>query len=313
MPQKVSSHTGLIDMTKIVVVQPVGLLPSQKVRLEKFGKITYYDERTKSVDEWLERTTGHDIILTGVFGITAKWQELRDVFVSLPFVGVGWADPKVLKANNVTISNSPGCNKHAVCEWIIGMLLMMTRQLDHYLNIRELPFNKMPPQAFGLPGRNITILGKGNIGSRVGDVAKAFGMNVTFFERSDELIEKVKDADVIIDALSSKPETQDLLNKSFFNALKGGVYFITVSAGKVLDVDEMFRALDNGKLKLAAHDAFMAGDTSDVLYQKILKHPKVYATPHIAYNTDEAERTGNDMMIDNVEAWLKGKPINVVS
>ena len=299
-------------MTKIVVVQPVGLSLSQKKRLEKLGDVTYHDERTKDVDEWLERTKGFDVVCTGVFGITAKWDELHDTFVSLPFVGVGWADPKVLKANNVTISNSPGCNKHAVCEWIVGMLLMMTRRLDHYLNIKELPFNKMPPQAFGLPGKNVTILGKGNIGTCVGDVTSALGMNVTYFKRGDDLKEKVRSADVVVDALSSKPETQGLLGKPFFDSLKDGAYFVTVSAGKVLDVDAMFEALDSGKLKLAAHDAFMAGDTSDALYQKILHHPKVYATPHIAYNTDEAERTGNDMMIDNVEAWLKGKPQNVV-
>ena len=137
-------------------------------------------------------------------------------------------------------------------------------------------------------------------------------MEVDYFQRGDELLSKVKDADVIVDCLSSKPETQDLLNAKFFNSLKGSVYFVTVSAGKVLDVDAMFAALDNGKLKLAAHDSFLAGDTSNDLYQKILNHPKVYATPHIAYNTDITDRTGNDIMIDNVEAWINGKPINVV-
>jgi len=140
-------------MTKIVCVQPLQLLPDQKARLETLGEVTYYDERTKNSEEWLERTKGHDVVLTGVFGIVDKWKELRDIFVSLPFVGVGWADPQVLKEHNVTISNSPGCNKHAVAEWIIGMLLMMTRELDKYLNIKEMPFNKMPPAGFGWPGK----------------------------------------------------------------------------------------------------------------------------------------------------------------
>jgi len=300
-------------MTKIVCVQPLQLFPDQQKRLENLGEVTYYDERTQSPDEWLERTKAHDVVLTGVFGIVDKWSELKDVFVSLPFVGVGWADPLVLKANNVTISNSPGCNKHAVAEWVIGMLLMMTRQLDYYLNIKEMPFNKMPPAAFGLPVKNITILGNGNIGNCVGEVASALGMNVTYFQRGDDLLRKIAGADVVVDALSSKPETQGLLNKDFFNALKGDVYFVTVSAGEVLDVDAMFEALDNGKLRLAAHDSFMAGDTSNELYQSILRHPKVYATPHIGYNTDVTDRTGNDMMIDNVEAWINGDPINVVS
>ena len=299
-------------MTKIVCVQPLQLFPDQQARLEALGKVTYYNERTGNADEWLERTKGNDVVLSGVFGIVDKWQELHDTFVSLPFVGVSWADPRILKEHNVTISNSPGCNKHAVAEWIMGMLLMMTRELDKYLNIKDMPFNKMPPAGFGLPGKKLVILGKGNIGLCVGDAGKAFGMEVDYFQRGDELLSKVKDADVIVDCLSSKPETQDLLNAKFFNSLKGSVYFVTVSAGKVLDVDAMFAALDNGKLKLAAHDSFLAGDTSNDLYQKILNHPKVYATPHIAYNTDITDRTGNDIMIDNVEAWINGKPINVV-
>ncbi len=299
-------------MTKIVVAQPIGLSAEQKARLEQSGEATFYDQRANTPEEWLERVQGFDVICTGVFGMNTKWNELHNTFVSLPFVGVGWADVEVLKTNKVLISNSPGCNKHAVCEWIIGMLLTMTRQLDHYTNIKELPFNTMPPQAFGLPGKNITILGKGNIGTSVGEVASALGMNVTYFQRGDDLIERVRDADVIVDALSSKPETQDLLNKSFFDALKGGVYLVTVSAGKVLNVDAMFEALDNGKLKLAAHDAVIFGDTSDALYQKLLAHPKVYATPHIAHNTDESDKTGNDMMIENVERYLAGMPINLI-
>jgi phosphoglycerate dehydrogenase-like enzyme len=297
---------------KIVVVQPIGLLDEHKSRLEKLGEVTYHQYRTKNVEEWLERTKGFDVVCSGVFGISSEWRKLKNVFVSLPFVNVGWADPALLKLNNVTISNSPGCNKHAVCEWIIGMLILMARDINTYLNIEELPFSKMPPMSKGLSGKNITILGHGNIGKSVGGVANALGMKATFFKRGDDLLNSVRDADFVVDALSSKPETQDLLNKKFFDSLKGGVYFATVSAGKVLDVDAMFEALDTGKLKLAAHDAFLAGDTSDDLYQKILKHPKVFATPHIAYNTDEAEKTGCDMMIDNIEAWLKGKPINVV-
>jgi phosphoglycerate dehydrogenase-like enzyme len=301
-----------IKIPKIVAVQPLQLSLAQKARLEKLGDVTYYDTRTKSLDEWLERTQGHDIICTGVYGIKDKWNELHDVFVSLPFVGVGWADPAVLKAHNVTISNSPGCNRHAVAEWIIGMLLMMARQLDHYLRIPELPFNQMPPAGFGLPGKNIAVIGKGNIGTQVGKIAESLGMNVTFYQRGDNLAEKVKGAHVVVDALGVRPDNSGLLGKQFFDSLQEGAYFITVSAGNILDVDAMFEALDSGTLAFAASDAQMAGDTTDAQYQKLLMHPKVYVTPHIAYNTDVTDRIGNDMMIDNVEAWLAGKPQNVI-
>lgn len=300
-------------MTKIVVAQPIGLSEDQKRRLEKLGEVKYYDQRAGTPEEWLKRTKGYDVICTGVFGVNTEWDKLHDVFVSLPFVNAGWAEPEVLEANNVTICNSPGCNKHAVCEWIIGMLLMMTRQLDHYLNVENLPFNTMPPKSCGLPGRNMVILGKGNIGTCVAEVAKTLGMNVTFFRRGDNLLEVARTADVVVDTLSPKPETQNLLNKQFFDSLKGDVYLVTVSNGKVVNIDDMFEALDNGRLALAAHDASIFGATSDPLYQRILKHPKVYATPHIAHNTDEADKTGNDMMINNIEAWLDGRPINRIA
>ena len=76
----------------------------------------------------------------------------------------------------------------------------------------------------------------------------------------------------------------------------------------------MLGALDKGILAGVAHDAggIKVGDTADPFYQKLLKHPKVLVTPHIAYNTDVRARVSYDMMIDNVEAWIKGKPINLL-
>lgn len=285
----------------------------QKERLGKLGEVIYYKERAETPEEWLMRVKGFDVICTGVFGIREKWAELQNTFVSLPFVGVGWADPAVLKVNHAIMSNSPGCNRHAVSEWIIGMLLVIARKLDKYIDIKELPVGHlMTNPDFGLAGKNMTILGQGHIGSRVGEIAKAFEMNVTFFKRGDDLHEKVANADVVVDTLSVKADSKGLLGKSFFEALKDGAIFISVSAEPILDVDAMLAALDSGKLAYAATDAQRPGDTLDPLYQKLLNHPKIYVTPHVAWNTDVERRMANDMMIDNIEAWLKGKPQNVV-
>ena len=51
----------------------------------------------------------------------------------------------------------------------------------------------------------------------------------------------------------------------------------------------------------------------DPYYKKLIKNPKVIATPHFSYHSDVSLRVSNDMMIDNIEAWIKGKPINVVN
>ncbi len=90
--------------------------------------------------------------------------------------------------------------------------------------------------------------------------------------------------------------------------------FITIAIDTV-DISAMITALDSGKLSCSAHDAIniQVYDTSHPNYQLLASHPKAYATPHVAFNTDVTRRIANDMMIDNVEAWLKGKPKNLIN
>ena len=73
--------------------------------------------------------------------------------------------------------------------------------------------------------------------------------------------------------------------------------------------------LDEGHLAGAASDcgSIQVGDTKDPLYLKLLNHSKVLVTPHVAYNTEMTNKIGGDIMIDNVEAWVKGKPQNLVN
>ena len=299
-------------MLKVVAAQPLDLSPEQKNRLEKLGRVTYYDTRAETPEEWLKRVQGFDVICTGLFGVREKSQELHDVFVTLPFVGVGWADPKTLKQHNVVMSNSPGCNRYAVAEWIIGMLLTAMRHLDTYLNVANLPFGQMPASGTGFYNKTVTILGHGNIGTIVGAVCSAFGANVRFFERGDDLGASVKDSDIVIDSLSVNPSTDNLLNETFFAALKPKTIFATVSAGNVVNLNALFQALDDGTLSYVIHDAQTPGDTADPTYRRLRAHKRVYVTPHIGYNTDVSQFTSNEMMIENIEAWAAGKPIHVI-
>lgn len=292
----------------------MGLSPDQKLRLEMLGKVTYYDSMSASPDEWLKRCQGFDIICSWITGLREKYSELKNVFVSVPFVGVSsFADPDILKANNTTISNSPGCNRHAVSEWIIYMILTTMRQLGGYINTTEKLIIPLPTPSLGLAGKNITILGKGSVGARVGAVCAALEMNVSYFTRGDSLAGAVKNADVVVDALSSNPSSKGLLNKDFFNSLKKGAVFISVTVDAIVDIEAMLSALDQGRLAYVAHDVMNAkpGDTLDPLYEKLRQHPKVYATPHISAFNDVTNRIGNDMMIENIEAWLQDKPIHV--
>ncbi len=303
-------------MTKIVVTNNQSFTAEQRARLDALGDVTYYDYLPQSAEEYLERVKGADIICSGTAGLQDAFASLKDVYVTVGFVSVAFVDLAILKKNNVIISNAPGANRYAVSEWIIGMMIIMSRSLDVFLN-REESLRKdgnLPPLTPGLAEKSVVILGKGKIGSRVGEVAESLGMRVSYFKRGHNLHDLAKEADYVVNTLSSNPTTKGLLNAEFFAAMKNGARFVDVTRDEVVDVDAMIKALDQKKLAGVASDCggILVGDTDDPLYQKLLQHPNAYVTPHISYNTPLSMKIGSDIMIDNVEAFINGKPQNVV-
>jgi phosphoglycerate dehydrogenase-like enzyme len=299
-------------MKKIVVTQDLGLNDEEKDRLNKLGEVKYYEDLPATQEEWLERCKGADVICSGKFGLKLKYQELENTFLSLPFVATDFLDKNILKDRNIKVSNCPGCNKEAVSEWIIAMILNLLRDLPNWINKKE--SDSISKETKGLVGKNITILGKGNVGSRVGKICEVLEMNVKYFTKNDNLIESIKDADVVVDTLGSNETTKGLLNKEFFNSFKNGSYFVTVTSHKIYDTEAMLEVLDKNILKGVASDcaSIQVGDVNDPFYIKLANHPKVLATPHIAYNTDSTDRKASKMMIDNIEAYLDGKTVNLV-
>ncbi len=295
-------------MKKIVVTQPLGLTEGQRERLKKLGDVTFYDEVSSSPDEWLERVKGADAICTGKFGFKTKAYELESVFVFVPFVAFDWLDLDKLKKRNVIVKNSPGCNREPVSEWIVGMVINLMRKLPEYINTNE-PVPGNPAIGVSLAGKTVCISGAGNVGTTVGKICEALGMSVVYFKRGDNLIEKARGADVIVDALGANEETEKIYNKDFFQALKRGAYFVTVTGDRLWDIDAMLEALDRGTLAGVATDVgnIQVGTVDNPMYQRFANHPKVYATPHIAYNSDRGDMVCNDMMIGNIETWIRGK------
>jgi phosphoglycerate dehydrogenase-like enzyme len=304
-------------MAKIVVTNNQDFTEEQKQRLDSLGEVTYYDSLPESGEEYLERIKGADVICSGTAGLQDAYAQLKDVYVTVAFVSVAFVYLDVLRQNNVTISNAPGANRHAVSEWIMAMTILLMRNLPDAINRTE-TYRKdgnLPPITPGLAGNKMTILGQGNVGKRVGELATVFGMEVSYFKRGDDLYASVKDADVVVDTVSSNPSTSKLLDSEFFAAMKQGSYFVSVTRSEITDEDAMLNALDCGKLAGAASDCggILVGDTEDPLYQKLLNHPKVLVTPHVSYNSEMSRKMGVDIMIDNVEAWLKGEPQNTLN
>ena len=258
-------------MVQIVVTHDFGLSSTDIKRLQTLGEVRLYDDRPNSAEDWLERTKGADIICSGISGLTDGYQNLKNVFISLPMVGHAYLDKSVLKANNVTVSNSPGCNTDAVAEWVTGMMINLLRDLPAFIDADNLPEDKAPRATFGLVDRRVFILGKGHVGTRVGEICSALKMNVSFLSRGDDLLEKVQEQEVIVNCLSANESSSGLLNETFFDALFG-VYFVSIASNETYDTHALFKALEEKKIiKAAIDDGTMpAGRTNDPYYQKLI-------------------------------------------
>jgi phosphoglycerate dehydrogenase-like enzyme len=233
-------------MTRIVIPELITGTALIQERLSKLGELKVYNDRPDP-ETWLERCRQADVICCGKGNLRLKVNELKDVFVSVPFVGVGWIDKDIMKKNNVTISYSPGCNKEAVSEWIVSMLINLVRRFPEQINRKE-AYDKLPIIGMGLKGRKVTILGSGNVGRYTGDVLEKFEMKVRYFKRGDDLKESVRDADVVINTLSTNPSTTGILDKEFFRSLKKGSFFISVTDAQQCNDDDVLEALNKGIL-----------------------------------------------------------------
>lgn len=299
---------------KIVVTEYLSLSEDQIERLKSLGEVKLYEQQASDPEEWLERVQGFDVICSSKYGLKQKVHELKNTFVSTPVVSLKWIDSKILQQNNVLVSNAPGGNKDAVSEWIIGMMINMIRNFPEYANNAELANAPRLPRRKGISGLTACIIGAGNIGSQTGRVCEALNMKVKYFRRGDDLVAQVKDADTIINTLSLNETTKGLLDADFFKNLKKGAYFISVADRSIVDEEALMAALDSGALAGVAVGGGVKADGGDNPdYEMLLQHPGILTTPsYIASNTLQAAQVANNIMIDNIEAYINGKPQNLV-
>lgn len=97
--------------------------------------------------------------------------------------------------------------------------------------------------------------------------------------------------------------------------MKSFLYSIINYSPWVFDVEAMLTSLEKNILHKVAIDAMgiQTGDVYDPYYKKLTTYPRLYVTPHIAYNTEVTDEVSNKIMIENIEAWLNKKPKNLIN
>ena len=199
-------------------------------------------------------------------------------------------------------------------------------------------------QGFDLCGRTMGVVGTGNIGRRVMEIARGFGMQVVAFDlkpdtkfaesigaRYVSMDELLSTADVITLHVPGTPATENMISDRQFAMMKKGVVLINTSRGGVINVRSLLNALSDGKVMAAGLDVLPEepaireeAELIKSLFQKrysledlmanhiLLRLRNVIVTPHSAFYTREAIEVIMDTTIGNIESFMNGEPRNVV-
>lgn len=245
--------------------------------------------------------------------------------------GVNTIDVEAASERGVLVTNCPGKNSQAVAELAFGLILACDRRIaDNVADLRAGHWNKKEySQSRGLYGRTLGVVGLGRISQEMITRARAFGMHVVGFSRwmtpdlaaalgigrAANIQELALMSDVVSVHVALTPETRNMLDASFFGALRPGAIFINTSRAEVADQTALLNAVQNRGIR-AGLDVFEGepeGGTGS--YDGPLRTiPGVYTTHHIGASTEQAQEAVAAEVVKIVRDYVKtGAVSNVVN
>ena len=317
---------------KIVVLDGYALNPGDLdwSCLDRFGDVTVYS-RTDTEDEAIARIGDSEIALINKVPVTAR---LMDACPSLRYIGVQATGYNVVnctaaKERGIVVTNVPCYGTAAVAQFTLALLLEICHQIGHHNDlVHQGAWEKAPIFTFWvtpqmeLAGKTLGIIGFGRIGQEVGRLAKAFGMNVIAYSRTEYPEGRQIGSYVDLDTLYAKsdiislhcplfPETEKMINADSISKMKDGAILLNTSRGGLVDEDALAAALKSGKLRAAAVDVVSQEPMPNT--NPLLTAPNCIITPHMAWAPVESRQRLLDTVVANIQAFLDGKPQNVVN
>lgn len=246
-----------------------------------------------------------------LLGIRSKTQITKNVIeaadkllaIGAFCIGVNQIDRAAATEKGIAVFNAPYSNTRSVAELVIGLCVMLIRKIaDKNAAAHRGEWLKEAKGSFELRGKTLGIVGYGNIGSQVSNMAEAMGMHVVYYDVATklplgnakqirELKELLKQSHIVTLHVPSDASTKDLINAETIKSMRKGAILINHSRGDVADLGAVKKALKNGKLAGAAIDVFPEEPekNGDIFSSVLQNMPNVILTPHIGGSTEEAQ------------------------
>jgi D-3-phosphoglycerate dehydrogenase len=219
------------------------------------------------------------------------------------WIGTNQVDLAAAKARGIAVFNAPFGNTRSVAEMIIGEIVMLSRQLgQRSMEMHQRSWKKISNGCFEVRGKTLGIIGYGNIGSQVSNLAEDLGLRVVFYDvvaklplgnakGCSTLPGLLREADFVTLHVPGTPQTHKMIGAEQLKMMKKGAYLMNASRGNVVDIPALAEALKSGHLAGAAIDVFPEEPENNIPdYRTDLQGlPNVILTPHIGGATEEAQ------------------------
>lgn len=281
-------------------------------------------------DEIAARIVGADIVVTNKAVIQAQHiaDNPRLKLIAVSATGVNNVDVAAAKAAGVAVCNIPAYGNDSVAEHAFMLMIALMRNLPAYQ--RDLSagiWEKSPFFChFGAPmrdlnGKTLAIFGKGGIGTRLADYARAFGMNVVFGEHKNArdvrggylpFYEALSCADAVSLHCPLTDETAGMIGEAELQRMKPGALLINCARGGLVDEAALVAALKYGHLGGAGVDVLTEEPPRNGNPLLKARLPHLIVTPHMAWGSLEARNRLFNILMENINRFVAGSPQNLV-
>lgn len=297
---------------------------------EDFGEVTYYKNTIK--DEVSERVKDAEIIIANKAPLNKD--TLKDA-INLKIIcefatGYNNVDLDYCKERGIRVTNAVGYSTPVVAQHTFAMALYLMEKLpvyDTYVKNGEYAdcpiFTCFQPYFSELEGKTWGIIGLGNIGRKVAEIAKVFGCRVIFYSASGnnnttdyervDFDTLLAESDILSLHCPLTDRTQNIMNADAFSKMKKTAILINVARGPVVDEQALYNALTTGQIAAAGLDVLVKEPIDkDNPLGKIKDSTKLLITPHMAWGSNEARNRCKNEVYENIKSFLAGQDRNVV-
>lgn len=317
---------------KIVVLDGYTLNPGDLSwdRLYDLGEVVLHN-RTPA-DKIKERSWDADVLITNKTPLTEE--TINDLprlkYIGVLATGYNIVDTSAAKRRNIIVTNVPAYSTMSVAQLTFALLLELCHHVQKHSDsvmegkwVESVDFCNWDFPLIELSGKTLGIVGFGNIGKKVADIATVFDMNIIAASRHEtdqserknfrwaEINEVLAQADIVSIHCPLLPETKGLINAESLKRMKRSAFLLNTSRGPVVVEQDLADALNNGIIACAAIDVLSIEPPAKD--NPLFKAKNCLITPHIAWATKEARGRLMDIAVNNLAAFINGKRVNVVN